>query len=189
MKLYTRRGDGGETGLCDGSRVRKDDLRVAAFGCVDELNAHLGVAAATAESRGEDFQRLHERLVLIQNELFSIGAELATPSGTGPSQPAPRTTAEPAARFEAWIDEAEERTSDLREFILPGGDGLAARLHVCRAVCRRAERLIVTLDAAHPVNPHVIAYFNRLSDLLFAWARLANHIAGRPDVPWRQPRP
>ena len=187
MKIYTRTGDHGDTGLFDGSRVRKDDLRVAAYGTVDELNAHIGVAVAMAAGRrGAGWETLRERLAAIQHELFSIGAELATPGernrdkvrGVRPMQ---------TLRLENWIDDAMADAPELRVFVLPGGDPLAAQLHVCRTVCRRAEREIVAADAARATGPEILIYVNRLSDLLFAWARWANHLAGEKDVPWEKP--
>ncbi len=188
MGLYTRTGDRGQTGLLDGSRVPKDHARVAAYGAVDELNAHLGVAAAQARNNGADFKQQHERIVLIQNELFSIGADLATPDSAGDSKGISSLAREGVSRLESWIDEATSEVKPLKAFILPGGEELAARLHVCRTVCRRAERELVTLSAAHSVNAQILVYINRLSDLLFAWSRLANRLAGMEDVLWEQPK-
>lgn len=186
MGLYTRTGDRGETGLLDGSRVSKDHARVATYGAVDELNAQLGVAAAGA--RGADFGQLHERIVLIQNELFSIGAELATPESSGNRKGVTSLGVDVVARLETWIDEATSAVKPLKDFILPGGHELAARLHVCRTVCRRAERGLVTLSAAHSIDNQILVYMNRLSDLLFAWSRLANRLADVEDVIWHQPK-
>jgi len=185
MTLYTRSGDGGETSLFDGSRVRKDDLRIVAFGAIDELNAHLGVAAELARQGGQPVREMRDCLVRVQHNLFALGAELATPSGTRESVPI--ATGELAARYESWIDDAVAGVEPLREFILPGGDALAAQLHVCRTVCRRAEQAVTALCGADAVNPHLLSGLNRLSDLFFAWARLANHLAQVPDVPWSRP--
>jgi cob(I)alamin adenosyltransferase len=186
VKLYTKQGDDGGTVLFDGSRVRKDHPRVETYGTVDELNANLGVAAAGALARrGEPgYVELHERLMLIQCELFSIGAELATPIDARNRHKIVPLAPEPAHRLEKWIDEASEAPPPLRTFVLPGGEPLAAQLHVCRTVCRRAERGVVTLAQSETLNPQIIIYLNRLSDLLFAWARLVNHLSGRGDVPW-----
>lgn len=187
MGLYTRTGDSGDTGLFGGSRVRKDDPRVWAYGEADELNAWVGVAIASANERLPACEAIRERLTAIQNELFSLGAELATPPETAGQPKTPTVSAAMCKRLESWIDEASAAVEPLRAFVLPGGDELAARLHVCRTVCRRAERAIVTLARASDVRPDVLIYVNRLSDLFFAWARLANRLAGVDDVPWAAP--
>src|SRR5262245_51494463 len=144
MPLYTKTGDEGDTGLFDGSRVRKDDVRVCAYGAVDELNAHIGVALCAVADRAkrpgtavQSWTALRERLSLIQSELFSIGAELATP-GSKKREKVPIATAEQSAQLERWIDEATAEVPTLRAFVLPGGDEAAAHLHVCRTACRRA---------------------------------------------------
>ena len=181
MKIYTRTGDEGETGLFGGGRVAKDHPRVAAYGTVDELNAHLGYAAATSTD-----DTLRQRIEWIQNDLFSIGAVLATPE-LDDGRPVPQVPELPVERIgamETWIDESMEAVEPLRHFILPGGSLAAAALHVARTVCRRAERKVVELNHAEPVDQTVIVYLNRLSDLLFAWARLANAQAGVEDVKW-----
>lgn len=185
-KLYTRRGDDGRTALFDGTPVGKDDQRVAVFGTIDELNAHLGVAVSTIVPRATEdtWKLLHDRLVLIQHELFALGAELATPPASRDPRKTPPTTEQQVARLEAWIDEAVSGLPPLKVFVLPGGDLAAAQLHVGRTVCRRAERQVVALTAEAPDNPQILAYLNRLSDLLFAWARLANHTAGTGDQLW-----
>lgn len=190
MKLYTRTGDDGNTGLFDGSRVAKDDLRVAAYGDVDELNAQLGVVAATAAQRKDvaAISLLLDRVLAVQSELFSLGAELATPATAKHRQKVPAVLPEHCSRLEQWIDDATEPAPELRAFILPGGDLLAAQLHVCRTVCRRAERAVVTLARKEEINTKVIIYLNRLSDLLFAWARFVNHAVGVMDVPWVNPK-
>ena len=194
-KIYTKTGDAGDTGLFDGSRVRKDDLRVDAYGTVDELNSQLGVliAALRLRAAGEDshekvdaWQRLADRSTLIQHELFTLGAELATP-GEKNRERMPRIQPAHSTTLEAWIDEATPTLKPLRAFVLPGGDPLAAQLHVCRTVCRRAERAIITADGLHPVAREIVIYVNRLSDLLFTWARLANDVAAVDDVEWRKP--
>lgn len=187
MKIYTRTGDNGETSLFDGSRVRKDHLRVAAYGDVDELNSHLGLAAWMAGERGAEWAVLKQRLSHIQAELFTLGSDLATPEDSRKRERIPVATIEHAQRFEEWIDEAFAAVEPLKSFVLPAGDGLAAQLHICRTVSRRAERSIVSLAQTEPVSPQILTYVNRLSDLLFAWARWANTLAGVADVPWISP--
>jgi cob(I)alamin adenosyltransferase len=185
MKIYTRTGDRGDTGLFGGQRVRKDDDRVEAYGEVDELNAVLGGAVSALQA--EDQRELGERIRLLQADLFTLGANLATPSPEDGGRPNDHIPPLPEARIEEmehWIDEAETELEPLRNFILPGGGEAAARLHLARTVCRRAERRVITLsDSAH-IPAAAVIYLNRLSDLLFTWARLANHRAGESDVPW-----
>jgi cob(I)alamin adenosyltransferase len=179
MKIYTRTGDDGSTGLYGGTRVRKSDPRIECYGTVDELNAMLGLAAVAAEP---SLQRL---LMAAQNELFVIGAELATPSGKEPPSRMTPIGEACIARLEAEIDSAESPLAPLHNFILPGGGEAAARLHVSRTICRRAERLAVALATHEAVDPLVITYLNRLSDWLFVQARWSNHVAGVKDVPWK----
>lgn len=179
MKLYTRQGDDGKTSLFDGTRVPKDDPRVAAYGEVDELNAILGWVAALSEA-----EFLREPLRTLQNEMFVLGAELATPAKSTSDSRIPHLPSETIGRLERWIDEAVAQVPPLGQFILPGGAELAARLHVARTCCRRAERRVITLSHHEPLRQELIVYLNRLSDLLFAWARQANHRQGRPDVIW-----
>lgn len=179
MKIYTRTGDAGETAFFDGSRVSKADPRVEAYGHVDELNAVLGVARAAGVDAALD--RWLDRL---QRDLFAVGAQLADPA----SRIAPRVTKaslgpDDTARLEQWIDEAEQELPVLRRFVLPGGTGAAAALHLARTVCRRAERHIVALGP-DVVDAELLAFVNRLSDLLFVLARLANARAGAPDQVW-----
>ncbi|MFO8172816.1 MAG: cob(I)yrinic acid a,c-diamide adenosyltransferase [Longimicrobiales bacterium] len=183
MKIYTRSGDKGETGLFGGGRVPKSHVRVDAYGVVDELNATLGVAAATVAD-GE----IGVRLQRVQQDLFNLGASLATP-GAEDASAKPATPPLPVKRIqemEAWIDAATEETPPLRAFILPGGSRGSAALHLSRTVCRRAERAVVRLSSEEPLDPDVIRYLNRLSDLLFSLARLENHRAGVSDVLWRK---
>jgi cob(I)alamin adenosyltransferase len=180
MKIYTKTGDAGETGLFGGQRVTKDALRVQAYGTVDECNATLGVAR-TATSDAE----LDELLGAIQNQLFTVGADLATPGG---SPNIPRIGDDEVAFLEAAIDRLEAGLAPLKQFILPGGSPAAAQLHVARTVCRRAERWVVSLAREEVVNLQLLAYLNRLSDLLFVLARAANARAGVDDVPWSSPR-
>lgn len=187
-KLYTRTGDDGTTGLFGGQRVRKTDRRVEAYGTIDELNAQLGITLAAIQPRpGADWDLFRQRLARLQGELFILGAELATPTAPAAHQPIPTTTAEQVAGLESWIDEAAACVPPLRVFILPGGDIAAAHLHVGRTVCRRAERCVAAITEAEDLNPQILIYLNRLSDLLFAWARLANRLAGVADVTWENP--
>ena len=181
MKLYTRTGDDGTTGRFGGERVEKDARCVEASGTVDELNCHVGLALAAC---GDD--ELTQALTSVQQRLFELGADLAAPRPAGAEQTrqAPRIESEHITEIERLIDEACAPLAPLRTFILPGGCELAARLHVARAVCRRAERCCVALQREEPVNPLTVVYLNRLSDLLFALARQANQLAGVPDTPW-----
>lgn len=185
-RLYTRKGDDGSTGLADGSRVRKDDQRVEAYGTIDELNAHLGLAAGLILPRADNaaFGTIHRQLLQIQAWLFAISAELADPASTVAHEKLTKEAEQRTSELESWIDEAAERVAPLTAFILPGGDPAAAGLHVCRAVCRRAERCVVALPPEVRAAPHALKYLNRLSDLLFAWARLANSLAGVGDTLW-----
>jgi cob(I)alamin adenosyltransferase len=184
MKIYTRSGDDGETGLFGGGRVLKSHIRVSAYGAVDELNAALGMAVATV-GEGE----IGSNLARIQADLFSLGASLATP-GAEDGTARPETPALPLDRIremEAWIDAATQETPPLKNFILPGGSQGAAVLHLARTICRRAERSVVHLGREEPIDGQIIRYLNRLSDLLFSYARLENHRRGVSDVPWRGP--
>jgi cob(I)alamin adenosyltransferase len=180
MKIYTRTGDAGETSLFGGARVQKSDPRVAAYGDVDELNACLGVVRAHA-GLGPDVKEL---LAQIQTDLFAIGARLADPA----ERMAGRVTKVAVGdadieRLEGWIDRFEADLPPLRRFILPGGSEAGSLLHLSRTVCRRAERGIVGLGAGS-VDGHVVAYINRLSDLLFVLARAINHRAGQTETEW-----
>jgi len=181
-KLYTKTGDRGTTGLFDGSRVTKDHPRVRAYGAIDELNAVLGLCRAACTN-----DELARHIELIQNELFILGSDLATPL-TAAKPGLPRAQPEQAERLEAWIDQATDAVPPLTAFILPGGCEAACRLHHARTVCRRAERQTVALAAAETINSQVVIYLNRLGDLLFAWARLANHQAGHPETVWKAPQ-
>ena len=179
MKIYTKTGDGGETSLVDGSRVRKDHARVAAFGDVDELNAAIGVGATHGEGA------LTELLDGIQRDLFAIGAQVADPRAQVASRKAKAALSpERIVDLERAIDARDAEMPPLTAFILPGGTALAASLHVARTVCRRAERSVLSLGAADAVDPLIVVYLNRLSDLLFVLARHANHVAGRPEPKW-----
>jgi len=179
MNLYTKTGDDGTTGLFGGQRVSKDDIRVTSYGEVDELNAVIGLAITHVTN-----VEIEDILKQLQSDLFSLGGALATPPGGHISV---SIDASHISQLEAWLDLACAETEALRTFILPGGCQLAATLHVARGVCRRAERSAVSLSRESSLNPHLITYLNRLSDLLFALARLANHRAGVTDIPWIAP--
>jgi cob(I)alamin adenosyltransferase len=179
VKIYTRTGDTGDTSLFDGTRVAKDDARVAAYGEIDELNAALGVARAAGVDAALD-----GRLDHLQRDLFALGARLADPrSRIAARVTKAALTAADIARLETWIDEAEAELTPLRRFILPGGSPAGAALHLARTICRRAERHVVALGP-QAVEADLIAYVNRLSDLLFVLARLANARAGVREVEW-----
>jgi len=177
-RIYTKTGDQGQTALGDGTRLAKDHPRVAAYGEVDELNAVLGVFATLP-----DLPEL-ELLRSIQNDLFDVGADLCVPqTPTEPAGKSLRIQPEQVARLERAIDRLNEPLQPLRSFVLPGGTPAAAWLHLARTVCRRAERAVVTLMKSEPVNGQALIYLNRLSDLFFVWARVANG-QGQQDVLW-----
>ena len=179
MKIYTKTGDLGETSLLGGARVPKDHLRVAAYGDVDETNAALGAARALGEPP------LERLLFSIQRDLFAIGAQLADPTHKVASKRAKAAvTASHVRRLEKAIDAREEALPALRSFVMPGGTPAASLLHQARTVCRRAERSVVTLAREADVDPRIIVYLNRLSDLLFVLARFENHRAGVPEDRW-----
>lgn len=183
MKIYTRTGDAGDTGLFGGGRVSKDHPRVAAYGSVDELNAVLGWVVATVSDA-----TIRDRLSALQHDLFAVGAALAAPPRDDGSRH-PHVPPFPSARIdqmEGWMDEAEGELPPLREFVLPGGTPGAAALHVARTVCRRAERAAVRLGAVEAIEDDLVPYLNRLSDLCFTLARLENRRAGVDDVTWRK---
>jgi cob(I)alamin adenosyltransferase len=178
-RIYTKTGDLGETSLGDGCRVPKTNRRIVAYGGVDELNSILGMALAAGLA-----DPYAERLRSIQNDLFDIGADLCVPEkDASPAKPPLRVSAEQAQRLEQWIDEATEQLAPLTSFVLPGGTSAAAHLHWARTVCRRVEIAVVALAAQETFNPQVIVYLNRLSDLFFVWARLANR-QGKDDILW-----
>ena len=181
MKIYTRTGDGGDTGLFGGGRVPKHHPRVAAYGDVDELNSAIGVARAAPPTDLAD-----PLLESIQRDLFALGGHLATPDPGKVRRTLAKAelSATRVEEFEQAIDAADAELPPLRAFVLPGGAPKAAALHLARTVCRRAERSVVGLAAAEEVPPLFLTYLNRLSDLLFALARLANHRDGRGDVTW-----
>ena len=177
-RIYTRGGDGGETSLGDGSRVPKQDLRVAAFGTVDEANAAIGLARLHAE--GE----VDAALARIQNDLFDLGADLCTPEAGERGAQALRILPSQVARLEHEIDRLNAELKPLDSFVLPGGSAAAAHLHLARTVVRRAERLVAELARQQPLNPEALKYLNRLSDHLFVLSRHVND-KGAKDVLWR----
>jgi cob(I)alamin adenosyltransferase len=189
-RVYTRGGDHGETGLAGGQRVAKDSQRIEAYGTVDELNAVIGVARDTAEEAIAKHPVMAELGVIlkrVQHELFNVGSILATlPQDVHPKQA--RITDAEIAQLETEIDKMNEGLPALRSFVLPGGCRLNAELHVCRTVCRRAERICVTLARAETVDGAIIRYLNRLSDALFVWSRWASHTLGVPEILWEPNR-
>ncbi|MNW29834.1 Cob(I)yrinic acid a,c-diamide adenosyltransferase [compost metagenome] len=176
MGVYTRTGDEGQTSVI-GGRVRKDDDRVEAYGTIDELNSFVGQAISFAE--GDLFRDVREQLQEIQQELFDCGSDLAF---VKLNESKYKVKDEMAARLEQWIDRCEEENPKIERFIIPGGSQLSSTLHVCRTVCRRAERRAVTLGGHTDINPAVRMYLNRLSDYFFVLARTANVRLGVPDV-------
>ena len=180
QRIYTKTGDEGKTGLFGGGRVSKANRRVAAYGEVDELNAVLGWLVSQSEH-----DMLREKLALMQSDLFSLGAHLATPGGARTHVHLPALPTARVAEMESWIDDAEATLPALTSFILPGGTPSAAALHLARTVCRRAERAVVDLDAHESVEPAILVYLNRLSDLLFVFARVENARAGIAEPKWQ----
>lgn len=180
MKIYTKAGDDGTTGLLGPGRVAKDSARIEAYGTVDELNAALGVARASGPDVEAD-----AHLAAVQDDLFAIGAALADPSPSGRFHHAVRP--DRAGRLEREIDAMEEQLSPLTQFLLPGGTAAAAQVHLARTVCRRAERRLITLreQPGESVPGELVVYLNRLSDFLFVLARAINRRAGVADAPWR----
>ena len=185
-RVYTRQGDRGETGLAGGQRVPKDSPRIEAYGTVDELNSFLGAARATVMELAQAEPRLAAlgaALLRVQHELFNLGSILATlPEDVHPKQA--RVTEADVARLESEIDQMNAELAPLRSFVLPGGSRLNAELHVCRTVCRRAERATVALARVGGIPAETVRYLNRLSDALFVWSRWASHITGAPETLW-----
>jgi cob(I)alamin adenosyltransferase len=181
MKIYTRQGDAAMSGLFDGRRVPKNHPRLEIFGTLDELNSHLGLAAADCHHR-----QLQSQLATLQRRLFVLGSDLATPLNSPTRRPIRRIRAGDVAALERQIDKAAARLPPLKRFILPGGGVTAARLHVARAVCRRAERHLAALmlDSSDPVGTQPLIFLNRLGDLLFMLARLANTLDGVAESQW-----
>lgn len=180
MKIYTKGGDKGETGLFGGERVSKDSERIEAYGTIDELNSFIGLAAAEIED-----QKIISLLEKIQNYLFILGADLSSPdTEKNQKQNIPRVTEEFINEMEKEIDYFDSRNEELKNFIIPGGDKGTALLHVCRTVCRRGERRVVTLNKKVNIGQNIIIFLNRLSDLFFVLARYQNKISGIPDKKW-----
>jgi cob(I)alamin adenosyltransferase len=181
-RIYTKRGDAGETSLVGGQRVPKDTPRIEAYGTVDELNAFLGLATLSC---GEDSRLAPLAAILrrVQHELFNLGSILATqPADVHPNQA--RVTGVEIAQLEREIDAMNADLPPLRSFVLPGGTRLNAELHITRTICRRAERLLVALAREESIPPETIPYLNRLSDAMFVWSRWVNHVLGVPEVLW-----
>ncbi len=182
-KIYTKTGDTGLTGLGGGQRVPKDAQRVETYGTVDELNSHLGVAIAIGLC-----ERLASELLLIQNELFDLGSDLATPATSQARHPVPTVEPRHVEKLERLIDELNDVVGPLANFLLPGGSPGAAQLHVARTVCRRAERAATTLARDEEIGATVLPYLNRLSDALFVMARFENHERAVPEPLWQPGR-
>jgi cob(I)alamin adenosyltransferase len=186
-RIYTKRGDAGETSLAGGQRVSKDSARIEAYGTVDELNAFVGLAVVSCEEMITSDPRIGLLLVIlrrVQHELFNLGSILATlPEDVHPKQA--RITPSEIAQLEREIDGMNESLPALRSFVLPGGTRLNAELHVTRTVCRRAERLLIALASNGDVPPEAIQYLNRLSDAMFVWSRWVNHTVGAPEILWQ----
>lgn len=187
MKIYTKTGDSGETSLFGGKRLSKDDLRIEAYGTVDELNSAIGITRAFIADRGQaggrEFELIDRILKEVQGQLFVLGADLAT-SPEVKSTALRRISPEDYAFLERSIDETDARLQELKSFILPGGSKEAAFLHHARTVCRRAERRVISLKKRDQTSEETVIYLNRLSDLLFVLARYANKAAGDTETPW-----
>jgi len=182
MKIYTKTGDRGETGLFGGERVSKNELRIEAYGTIDELNAFIGLAIIEVSDNS-----VKDLLQRIQNWLFSIGADLSTPDNEKTKKlNVFRTPEEYFAYIEEEIDKYESKLAELRNFILPGGTKGAALLHICRTITRRAERMVVALNSTVKIGNNIVIFLNRLSDLFFVLARFDNAVTGTPDIEWKQ---
>ncbi len=185
-RVYTGRGDTGKTNLVGGQKVEKSDLRIEAYGTVDELNAIVGAARQTIAERHSDdeqFQRLSEQLLHLQHQLFNLGSILATlPQDVGEQMP--RVTDDDVEELEALIDEYNEDCPELRSFVLPGGTRLNVEMHLARTICRRAERKVVALTQTEEVDSRAVAFLNRLSDAFFVWSRWATFAADVDEVLW-----
>jgi cob(I)alamin adenosyltransferase len=178
-RVYTRTGDDGTTGLGSGQRVPKDSLRIEAYGTVDELNSHIGVALASGAH-----EPAASALARIQNELFHLGSDLCIREEDKKRLPAPKIEKRHVVALEKLMDELSEELAPLENFILPGGSPAAAALHVARTVCRRAERRVLALSRQEQIGPHALTYLNRLSDALFVMARYENKKSGGADTLW-----
>jgi cob(I)alamin adenosyltransferase len=185
-RVYTQRGDTGETSLAGGQRVTKDATRIEAYGTLDELNSFVGLARASVEKmlpKNPGLAPLDSILFRVQHELFNAGSILATlPEDVHPNQA--RITATQTTRLEREIDGMNQDLQPLRSFVLPGGSRLDAEMHICRTICRRAERICITLAREEPIDPEIIRYLNRLSDAFFVWTRWAARQLGTPETLW-----
>ncbi len=184
MKLYTKSGDDGTTGLFSGARVSKDHPRIESYGTIDEFNATLGMCSATCKADNALHRRLLDIFGSLQSRMFDIGADLATPEGANNESKIQRIGEEHVQEVEKWIDEIDGANTPLTAFVMPGGTELASRLHLARTICRRAERQMIHLSHTEPVGSSLIMYVNRVSDFLFAAARLVNKNSGVEDVLW-----
>ena len=184
MKLYTKSGDDGTTGLFSGARVSKDHPRIESYGTIDEFNATLGMCSAACNVDNALHRRLLDIFGRLQSRMFDIGADLATPEGANNESKIQRIGQEHVQEVEKWIDEIDGANTPLTAFVMPGGTELASRLHLARTICRRAERQMIHLSHTEPVGASLIMYVNRVSDFLFAAARLANKNSGVEDVLW-----
>lgn len=182
-KIYTRGGDEGTTSLANGSRVPKNGVRVTAYGTIDEANSHIGLIRSQLEVAVAEEARLDRMLDFAQQRLFNCSSRLATPEGSE-TEHTPHVSEADVARLEGFIDELTEKTSALEHFVLPGGCELSARMHIARTIVRRAERCVLDLAASEPVDPVVLKFVNRLSDVMFAMARFANRVYQGGDVYW-----
>lgn len=181
-RVYTRRGDDGKTSLAGGQRLAKNDPRIEAYGTVDELNSFIGLARESARA-DERLRQLDEILLRVQHELFNAGSILATlPEDVHPRQA--RITEAESLFLEAEMDRMNESLGPLRSFVLPGGTRINAELHVCRTICRRAERGVVSLGERGEIDPFIVRYLNRLSDALFVWSRWASYQLEAPETLW-----
>ena len=185
MKIYTKTGDKGETGLIGGKRTSKADQRIVAYGAVDELNSSIGLAISFLRQKDQFFSDILNVLVKVQNDLFVVGADLADPSYPRSEYNTPRIEEKMASALESKIDMFESELVPITFFILPGGSAEASLLHMSRGVARRAESAVVELSKSQMINPVIIMYLNRLSDLLFVTARLANKRLGISDTAWQ----
>ncbi|MGD8305644.1 MAG: cob(I)yrinic acid a,c-diamide adenosyltransferase [Ignavibacteria bacterium] len=181
MKIYTKTGDRGETGLFGGERVAKNSSRIEAYGTIDELNAFIGLTVIEVSD-----SNIKKLLNKIQNQLFTVGADLATPETKNEKLEIERTSQDFHLHIEKEIDKYEEKLEPLKNFILPGGSKAAALLHICRTISRRAERRVVALKNEEKIGENIIIFLNRLSDLFFVLARYENAVSGTPDVKWEK---
>lgn len=179
MKLYTKKGDDGRTALFGEGRVSKDHIRICAYGEIDELNSTIGVALSMCK-----LEPIAKILQALQPRIFDVGTDLCTPDESPARRYVTAIDESMVTELENWIDEICEQLTPLKQFILPGGTVTAAHLHHARTVCRRAERVLITMNRTRTINCYIIHWVNRLSDLLFAMARYANHLEGVEDIPW-----